>query len=123
MTLPRTPQHLAHETLLRRPAHPYHAPPSKILDASNTAEISEELDFAALASDEFRAWFLLAFADWLQNNFRNPDQVAQAFGVRKSTAWNWWKGSHRATGDVIASVFLGFPGARDWFQTRWARRS
>ena len=71
--------------------------------------------------DEFRAWFAPAFARWLQANFPNPETVAQVFGVRNSTACNWWRGDHRASGDVVARAFLSVPQARDWFLAEWAQ--
>jgi hypothetical protein len=75
-----------------------------------------------LAAEEFRDWFCPAFARWLQLNFENPVHVGRAFGVRHSTAQNWWNGSNRATGDMVAIVFLTFPHAVAWFMAEWEGR-
>ena len=75
-----------------------------------------------LVAEEFRDWFCPAFARWLQLNFENPVHVGRAFGVRHSTAQNWWNGSNRATGDMVAIVFLTFPSAVAWFMAEWEGR-
>lgn len=67
----------------------------------------------------FRAWFTAAFSRALQDRFANHEQVAAAFGVRGSTAWNWWTGDNRATGDAVAYAFMIFPSLRDEFLRRW----
>jgi len=69
----------------------------------------------------FDAWFKAAFAAWLRVEFRQPEQVAVAFGVRTSTAWTWWNGDNRASGDAVMRAMLLYPGARDWFAGRWER--
>lgn len=67
----------------------------------------------------FRAWFTDAFSRALQDRFANHEQVAAAFGVRGSTAWNWWTGDNRATGDAVAYAFMIFPNLREEFLRRW----
>lgn len=49
-----------------------------------------------------RARFAGYWSQFLQTNYRNPEQVAVAFGVRYQTALNWWQGANRPTGDVVA---------------------
>lgn len=70
----------------------------------------------------FKTWFAPKFAEWLQGNFRSPEHVAYLFGVRNSTAWNWWNGDNRASGDAVALVFISFPDAAAWFLAEWGRR-
>jgi hypothetical protein len=69
----------------------------------------------------FDAWFKAAFAAWLRVEFRQPEQVAVAFGVRTSTAWTWWNGENRASGDAVMRAMLLYPSARAWFADRWER--
>lgn len=71
---------------------------------------------------EFRAWFAPKFAEWLQDRYRTPEHVAVEFGVRVSTAWNWWNGDNRASGDTVALAFITFPDAAAWFLAEWRRR-
>ncbi|PWE32761.1 hypothetical protein DDZ14_08420 [Maritimibacter sp. 55A14] len=75
-----------------------------------------------IRSSEFRAWFAPAFAAWLRERFATPEQVAAAFGVRNSTAWAWWNGENRASGDAVARAFLAFPDAVAWFMDQWEGR-
>lgn len=75
-----------------------------------------------LAAAGFRDWFVPAFARWLQVNFDNPEHVARAFGVRNTTADNWWNGRHCLTGDMAGIVFLTFPAAAGWFLAEWEGR-
>lgn len=50
----------------------------------------------------FRARFAHYWSDFLRANYRNPEMVATAFGVTFQTALNWWNGSNRPSGDVVA---------------------
>lgn len=68
---------------------------------------------------DFKAWFAPAFAHYLRDHFANPEQVAAAFNVRNSTAWNWWNGDSRASGDAVARLFMTFPDAAAWFMQEW----
>lgn len=72
---------------------------------------------------EFRLWFAPQFARYLRDRFASPEQVAAAFGVRQSTAWNWWNGDNRATGDAVARMFVAFPDAAAWFLAAWEGRT
>jgi len=76
----------------------------------------------AVDGAEFRAWFVPKFAEWLRGNFRRPEDVAAAFGVRSSTAWNWWNGDNRATGDAVGRMFVAVPQAQAWFLAQWEGR-
>lgn len=67
----------------------------------------------------FKAWFAPAYALYLRVHFANPEQVAAAFNVRNSTAWNWWNGDSRASGDAVARLFMTFPDAAAWFMQEW----
>lgn len=54
----------------------------------------------------FRAVFAHRFSKFLQANYRNPEEVAVAFGVRYQTAFNWWQGLNRPSGDVVTMAVL-----------------
>jgi hypothetical protein len=73
-------------------------------------------------ADRFKRWFAPVFATWLRDHFANPEEVASAFNVRNSTAWNWWNGDNRASGDAVARMFIAFPEAAAWFQQEWRRQ-
>lgn len=68
----------------------------------------------------FAHWFAPAFAGFLRDRFATPEEVAAAFGVRASTAWNWWNGDNRASGDAVARLFMTFPEAAQWFADDWS---
>lgn len=55
---------------------------------------------------DYRAFFAERWAGFLRENYRNPETVAVAFGVRYQTALNWWQGVNRPSGDVVARAFL-----------------
>lgn len=50
----------------------------------------------------FRARFAHYWSDFLRANYRNPEAVAHAFGVTFQTACNWWNGTNRPSGDIVA---------------------
>ena len=75
-----------------------------------------------IEANRFKAWFAPKFAEWLHGSFANPEQVAAAFGVRNSTAWNWWNGDNKASGDAVARLFMTFPQATAWFLQEWGRQ-
>lgn len=50
----------------------------------------------------FRARFADLWAEFLRENYRNPEEVAVSYGVRYQTAVNWWQGANRPSGDVVA---------------------
>jgi len=51
---------------------------------------------------DFGPWFKAAFAAWLRARYAGPEDVSAAFGVRASTAWTWWNGENRASGDAVS---------------------
>jgi hypothetical protein len=59
----------------------------------------------------FRARFASHWARYLRSAYRNPEEVAVAFGVRFQTASNWWHGLNRPSGDVVALELLRNPDA------------
>lgn len=77
---------------------------------------------AGISADAFRRWFAPKFAEFLRANFASPEHVAVQFGVRNSTAHNWWSGTNRASGDTVALTFLHFPEAAGWFLSEWERQ-
>ena len=50
------------------------------------------------------------WSDWLHAEFRRPEDVASFFGVRNSTAWNWWNAASRPTADKVMIAVLEAPG-------------
>lgn len=46
---------------------------------------------------------------YLRASFRNPEAVAVAFDVTFQTACNWWKATHRPSGDKVALAALSDP--------------
>lgn len=56
----------------------------------------------------YRARFAHYWSDFLQQNYRNPEEVSVAFGVRYQTALNWWQGVNRPSGDVVGLAGRAF---------------
>ncbi|MCJ8138415.1 hypothetical protein [Falsirhodobacter halotolerans] len=50
----------------------------------------------------FRASFAGFWSAFLHEHYRNPEEVSVAFGVRYQTALNWWQGTNRPSGDIVA---------------------
>jgi len=50
------------------------------------------------------------WSDWLHADFRRPEDVASFFGVRNSTAWNWWNAISRPTADKVMIAALECSG-------------
>ena len=75
----------------------------------------------AEASD-FKAWFAGAWAQYLRATFTSPEELAMAFSVRSSTAWTWWNGDNKASGDIVMRMAMEHPEVSDWFRDQWARR-
>lgn len=67
--------------------------------STGTAQMSQVKVFDPRA---FRARFADYWAEFLRQNYRNPEAVAVAFGVRYQTALNWWQGLNRPSGDAVA---------------------
>ena len=67
----------------------------------------------------FRHFFTGFFAGWLQANFDRPEHVAAAFGVRASTAWNWWNGDNRAAGDMVMRAVMAHPEIIEAARAEW----
>ncbi len=77
---------------------------------------------AGIDARAFKMWFAPKLAEYLRANFQSPEQVAYLFNVRNSTAYNWWNGDNRASGDAVALVFISFPAAAAWFMAEWEGR-
>lgn len=62
--------------------------------------------------DRYRMQVIAAeiWSDWLRGAFRRPEDVASFFGVRNSTAWNWWNAASRPTADKVMIAVLEAPG-------------
>lgn len=65
----------------------------------------------------FRRHFAHHFARFLQRNYRNPEAVAAAFGVRFNTACNWWNAANRPSGDSAALAFLMHPELAEFLRS------
>lgn len=96
------------------PRWPEHSTPAAPKSQTN---ILERPGFAA---EDFRQWFAPRFAAFLHDHFRSPEHVAVEFGVRHSTAHNWWHGLNRASGDTVALAFLRYPQAVAWYLAEWS---
>jgi len=72
-----------------------------------------------LVAAGFGEWFRPALQRWLQLNFDNIEHVSRAFGVRHSTAANWWNARNCPGGEPVGVVFLSFPAAVAWFLAEW----
>lgn len=57
----------------------------------------------------FKAFFKHRFARFLQENYRNAEEVSVVFGVRYQTALNWWQGINAPSGDTstLAAMMHG----------------
>ena len=73
-------------------------------------------------ASDFKVWFAGAWSEFLRSQFANPEEVASAFTVRSSTAWTWWNGDNKASGDIVMRMAMEHPGVADWFRDHWARR-
>jgi hypothetical protein len=73
-------------------------------------------------ASDFKVWFAGALADWLREHYATPEEVAAAFSVRSSTAWTWWNGDNKASGDIVMRMAMEHPEVADWFRDAWARR-
>jgi len=62
--------------------------------------------------DRYRMQVIAAeiWSDWLHADFRRPEDVASFFGVRNSTAWNWWNAISRPTADKVMIAALECSG-------------
>jgi hypothetical protein len=83
---------------------------------------SKVLHLPMIDKAEFQRWFAPKFAEFLRSRFTSPEVVAQVFQVRASTAWNWWNGDNRASGDAVMRTFMLFPDAVAWFLQEWEGR-
>ena len=79
------------------------------LDSSTTVvSRSKELDRYRMQVIAAEIW-----SDWLHAEFRRPEDVASFFGVRNSTAWNWWTATSRPTADKVMIAALECSGFLD----------
>jgi hypothetical protein len=69
--------------------------------------------------DRYRMQLMAAdvWSAWLKMAFRRPEDVAGFFGVRNSTAWNWWNATSRPTADKVMIAILECPGFLDHLAT------
>lgn len=54
----------------------------------------------------FKVFFKGRFAQFLQANYRNAEEVAFVYGVRYQTALNWWQGINAPSGDTTTLAAL-----------------
>lgn len=62
-------------------------------------------------SKSFRAFFAERWSQFLRENYRSPEAVAAAFGVRYQTALYWWNADHAPNGSSVAIAFGMHPEA------------
>ena len=57
----------------------------------------------------FKMFFKHRFAEFLQANYRNAEEVSVNYGVRYQTALNWWQGTNAPSGDstTLAAMVHG----------------
>ncbi len=57
----------------------------------------------------FKMFFKHRFAQFLQANYRNAEEVSVVYGVRYQTANNWWQGLNAPSGDTttLAAMMHG----------------
>lgn len=60
-------------------------------------------------SKSFRAFFAHRWSVFLRENYRSPEEVSVAFGVRYQTALNWWQGDNAPSGFAVAMAFHKHP--------------
>lgn len=70
----------------------------------------------------FGRWLAPRVAVWMREQYGTPERIAEAFGVRHSTACNWLRGDHMASGGAVALMFMFQPDALAWFLAEWRRR-
>lgn len=54
----------------------------------------------------FKMFFKHRFSQFLQANYRNPEEVSVVYGVRFQTALNWWQGVNAPSGDTATIVAM-----------------
>ncbi|WP_121063443.1 hypothetical protein [Chachezhania antarctica] len=54
----------------------------------------------------FRTFFAARWSEFLHENYRNPEEVSVAFGVRYQTALNWWNGANKPGGEFVMMAVL-----------------
>lgn len=57
----------------------------------------------------FRAVFPDRWTSFLRAHHRSVEEVAVFYGVTFQTAWNWWQGSNRPSGDKVALAAITHP--------------
>lgn len=81
---------LQHERAMRPPADP---------DRVSTSRITDDAPKSA------KELAVIAFRNFLHENFAGPKQVARAFYVELRTAENWWTGRNRASAEIIMLAY------------------
>ncbi|KAB2539674.1 hypothetical protein AL035_17865 [Salipiger aestuarii] len=90
-------------------SNPCSEPDSAAGLASRSNDLSKGL---AKELDRYRMQVIASeiWSDWLRLEFPRPEDVAVFFGVRSSSAWNWWNASTRPTADKVMIAVLERPG-------------
>jgi hypothetical protein len=57
----------------------------------------------------FRAFFAAKWSSFLRENYRSPEEVSVAYGVRYQSALNWWNGDNAPSGFAVAMAFYSHP--------------
>lgn len=69
--------------------------------------MSQSKEFGECKS--FRQFFAAKWSAFLRDNYRSPEEVAVAFGVRFQTGLNWWNGDNAPSGYAVAMAFRERP--------------
>ena len=54
----------------------------------------------------FKSFFKTRFAEFLQENYGSPEEVAVSYGVRYQTSLNWWQGINAPSGDTVTLISM-----------------
>lgn len=69
---------------------------------------------------EFRRFYKERSAQFFQENYDSPEQVAYLYGKRYQTALNWWTGTNAPSGDTATLMAIRHGDAYTEFMRRGA---
>lgn len=83
----------------------------KVNHEGSIVQMSQSKNLERSSTHSFRTFFAAKWAQFLRENYRNPEAVAVCFGVRFQTALNWWNGDNAPSGYAVAMAFQNNPEA------------